>query len=75
MPYDLKIIDEPTLEFGYGQHLIDPRDGLSLFGPCDADLPSHPAALSYGVVGTDKGMELFFGMVSSHDCRVDTCTK
>ena len=59
MLYDLKIIDEPILEFGYGQQVSDPRDGLSLFGPYDADSPGHPAALSYGVVGTAKGLELF----------------
>ena len=59
MLYDLKIIDEPILEFGYGQQVADPRDGLSLFGPYDADSPGHPAALSYGVVGTAKGLELF----------------
>lgn len=56
---DLKILDEPVLEFRYGQQLTDPRDGLSLFGPCDADNPSHPDSLSYGVVGTNEGIELF----------------
>lgn len=30
---DLFHIEEPTLTFGYGQKLQDPRDGLMLFGP------------------------------------------
>lgn len=55
----IRILNEPALEFRYGQQLIDPRDGLSLFGPCDADAPGHPGAMSYGVVGTGEGIELF----------------
>lgn len=53
------ILDEPALAFRYGQRLTDPRDGLALFGPYDADAPGHPEALSYGIVGTNDGLELF----------------
>ncbi len=53
------ILDEPALEFRYGQAVSHPRDGLALFGPYDADAPGHPAALSYGVVGTHEGLDLF----------------
>ncbi len=49
-------IDEPTLEFRYGQNLIDPHDGLSVFGPFDADQPSSPKQISYGIVGTQYGI-------------------
>ena len=56
---ELKILDEPALEFRFGQQVSDPRDGLSLFGPYDVDAISHPAAVSYGVVGTTQGMNLF----------------
>ena len=56
---DLKILDEPNLAFRYGQRVSDPRDGLSLFGPWDADSAGHPEAISYGVVGTSKGIDLF----------------
>ncbi len=56
---DITILDEPKLEFRYGQQLADPRDGLSLFGPYGADAPGHPGAVSYGVVGTPVGIELF----------------
>ena len=56
---ELQIIQEPLLEFRYGQKLSDPRDGLSLFGPYDTNTPGHPGILSYGVVGTSQGVELF----------------
>ena len=55
----LEVLDEPSLEFRYGQMLTDPRDGLSLFGPYDGDAPGHPASVSYGLVGTQDGIELF----------------
>lgn len=53
------IVDEPLLEFRYGQRLADPRDGLSIFGPCDCDEPAHPKALTYAVVGPAEGVEAF----------------
>ncbi len=56
---DLKIFSEPLLEFRYGQQISDPRDGLALFGPYDADMPSHPGVLTYGVVGTSEGLDHF----------------
>ena len=30
-------IAEPKLEFAFGQKVEYPRDGLFLFGPCDAE--------------------------------------
>ncbi len=45
-------LDEPELAFRFGQTLIDPHDGLSLFGPYDADGASHPKNISYAVFGT-----------------------
>ena len=39
------VFDEPELEFRYEQRMADPRDGLSLFGPFDADLPSVPGTV------------------------------
>ncbi len=55
----LVVLDEPTLEFRYGQGMADPHDGLSIFGPYDADQPSHPENISYGCVGTAQGLEAF----------------
>ena len=62
---EIRILDEPALEFRYGQPVTDPRDGLSLFGPYDADAPGHPGALSYGVVGTGEGTDLFLAWSSA----------
>lgn len=53
------IFPEPLLEFRYGQSVAHPRDGLSIFGPFDADLPSRPASISYGLVGTPDGTKAF----------------
>ena len=58
-PGRLSILPEPTLEFRYGQGLTDPRNGLSLFGPWDGDDPSRPGNMSYGVIGTDEGIDKF----------------
>jgi hypothetical protein len=54
-----KVLDEPTLEFRYGQRLTRPHDGLSLFGPYDAELGSRPGAVTYAVVGTPQGLDAF----------------
>ena len=56
---DLHIFDEPRLEFRFSQKAVDPHDGLSLFGPYDADAASHPRNISYGVVGTQRGIARF----------------
>lgn len=53
------VLDEPGLMFRHGQVLSDPRDGLSVFGPFDADDPSHPRSITYAAVGTPTGLALF----------------
>lgn len=55
----VSVLEEPSLEFGHGQHLHDPRNGLALFGPYDRDLPSRPGNVSYGVIGTLEGINRF----------------
>ena len=55
----VKVLDEPMLEFRHNQQVADPRDGLSLFGPCDVGSPGRPRSISYGVVGTTEGIDLF----------------
>jgi hypothetical protein len=52
------VLDEPDLEFRYGQRVQDPRDGLALFGPYDADA-TPPRTPAYGVIGTSEGIECF----------------
>ena len=53
------IIAEPTIEFRHGQYLTKPHDGLSLFGPFDADSGSRPGAIPYALVGTPEGLKAF----------------
>ena len=54
---NIDFIDEPLLQFGYGQTLDYPRDGLFLFGPVH-DEPCVDA-VRYGVIGTTDGVEHF----------------
>src|SRR5437660_5007118 len=53
------VLPEPLLEFRYSQRVFDPRDGLSLFGPFDSDSPGSPKNISYGIVGTARGLAAF----------------
>ncbi len=55
----IEILPEPVLDFRYGQSMIDPRDGLSIYGPYDTDMPSHPSNVIYGVMGTKQGLGKF----------------
>jgi hypothetical protein len=47
---------EPELQFGYGQCLDDPKQGLFLFGPLEE---RRPSSMRVGVVGTPAGIELY----------------
>jgi hypothetical protein len=55
----LDIIPEPMLEFRYGQKMERPHDGLALFGPYDVDMPAHPRTITYGIIGTQDGINSF----------------
>jgi hypothetical protein len=57
---DLIYLPEPQLLFKYGEALDDPRDGLTLFGPLES---KPPFGISYGVVGTDAGINRFYRWV------------
>lgn len=48
----LIFLDEPRVEFGHGQKMHDPRDGLTLFGPFDGASPTF----RWGAVGTPRGL-------------------
>lgn len=58
-PPSVTVLDEPALEFGYGQRTADPHDGLSLFGPYGQDGPGHPRSPAYIVLGPPEGISLF----------------
>ena len=62
MNWSIDHIKEPFLEFGYGQRLKDPKDGLFLFGPLE---DRRPAQLRAGLVGTPKGISVFRRWLSS----------
>jgi hypothetical protein len=53
------VLNEPELEFRYAQRIVDPKAGLSLFGPYDADRPGRPTNLSYVLIGTPSGVSAF----------------
>jgi len=46
-------LDEPSLLFNYDQSSIDPRDGLSLFGPIDK---AKPSGIRWGVIGLKESI-------------------
>ena len=49
------LLDEPKLEFRYGQRATDPHIGLGLFGPPDTDEPGRPHGVAYAVIGAEPG--------------------
>ena len=51
---EMLFLTEPSLEFGYGQKLVYPRDGLFLFGPCASS--SDIRSVRYGAIGTSDGI-------------------
>lgn len=53
---NLRVFDEPKLEFASGQLLEHPRDGLTLFGPVDSKGIRTPRHIRYGIVGTPSGI-------------------
>lgn len=48
-------LDEPRLQFGHGQSLLHPKDGLTLFGP----YTQNPGSVRFGVIGTNEGIKKF----------------
>ena len=56
---NLKIFDEPLLEFANGQRMGHPRDGLTLFGPVDSMGVEKPRHVRYGLLGTPEGVTEF----------------
>jgi hypothetical protein len=49
-------IAEPLLEFGHGQQMEAPKDGLFLFGPLEG--PDAAPGVRLGVIGTESGVGL-----------------
>ena len=51
------VLHEPELEFRAGNRHIDPRYGIAVYGPADADAPSAPHAIPVGLVGPPQAVE------------------
>lgn len=45
------VLPEPELEFGGGNHHIDPKFGVTSYGPADLHLADAPRAIRVGLVG------------------------
>jgi len=56
MTFSSHFLEEPLLEFGYGQKVEHPQDGLYLYGPVRA--AGAPGVIHIGVVGTREGIAL-----------------
>lgn len=50
-------LQEPSVEVGFNQKILDPREGLMLFGPVDFD--RNPTEIRIGVIGSQEGIDLF----------------
>lgn len=46
-----EVLDEPELEFGGGGRHVDPRFGISSYGPADLDEPDRRRPIRVGLVG------------------------
>lgn len=46
-----EVLDEPELEFGGGNRHIDPRFGITAYGPADLQAPDAPRAVRVGLIG------------------------
>lgn len=53
---ELSYLAEPQLKFGNNQTAIDPRDGLSLFGPYES---ISPYSLRIGIIGEKSSLEKY----------------
>ena len=56
MTIQTHFINEPLLEFGSGQKVEHPQDGLFLYGPVIAQ--GSPEVVHVGIVGTPDGIQL-----------------
>lgn len=63
--FNLKVFDEPLLEFAEGYSAEHPRDGLTLFGPNESDGFRTPAKIQYGLIGTRHGISQWLEFVGT----------
>lgn len=51
------VLHEPELEFRAGNRHIDPRYGISVFGPADADSPTGPRQIPIALIGPAQAVD------------------
>jgi hypothetical protein len=51
------VLHEPELEFRAGNRHIDPRYGISVYGPADADSPTAPHKIPVALVGPAQAID------------------
>lgn len=52
-----RVLHEPELEFRAGNRHIDPRYGISVYGPADAESPSAPHQISIALIGPAQAVD------------------
>ncbi len=62
-------IDEPNLEFHFGQVSDHPKDGLFLYGPRTPE--NNRARVTLGVVGTGRGLKFFRDWAARLSRKID----
>jgi hypothetical protein len=66
-----RVLGEPKLEFRAGNRHIDPRYGIAVYGPADADAPSAPHAIPVGLVGPPGAIESLHGWLERCQSRIE----
>jgi len=47
----IEVLDEPELEFGGARRHVDPRFGITAYGPADVGQDGAPTTIRLGLVG------------------------
>ncbi len=56
--FDTQTLPEPQLIFARHLRMVDPKTGLALYGPYDADEPGRRAQIRLGIIGTGETIDL-----------------
>jgi hypothetical protein len=66
-----RLIGEPELEFRARNRHIDPRYGVAVYGPADADSPSAPRDITVGLVGPASAVDGMRGWLERCQTRIE----
>lgn len=65
------VLIEPSLEFAGGERHIDPRFGITEFGPADLATKTRPSTISVGIVGTQASIDGIQAWLEPFKTRVE----